>query len=49
MIHTHKPNSDLGQLAEYEIWWSRGCEFKPHWGQFFDEIYFVLLNFKSVR
>ena len=31
MNYTDNQNSDLAHLAEHR---SRGCEFKPHWGQF---------------
>ena len=43
-----KPNSDLAQLAEDEADESEFVSSNPT-GTIFDEIYFVLLNFRSDR
>ena len=37
--------SSVGRVLD---WWSRGCEFNPTGGNFW-QIYFVLCNFRSVR
>ena len=38
--------SSAGRALE---WWFRSCGFKPLWGKFFYEMYFVLCNYRSVR